>query len=101
MPLAIFISIAGILIVVVYVLFRMVQRRLPKAITKLIGGLKDKLMFNSVLRYILQQFLKISTSVMLNLHNVIMATVSIWALLLSVPSLLCLCGFTAFTYIFI
>ena len=91
----------GIIIVLVYVVFKISRGRLPKSLTKIFGSLKDKLMFNSVLRYLLQQFLKLSTTVMLNFYNVIMATVSTWSLLLSVPSLLLLCGFTAFNYFFI
>ena len=63
-------------------------------------SLKAKLMFNSILRYTLQSFFRISLSTFMNLRLIFLTTISLTGLLFAIPSVAALIGFTTFTYLF-
>ena len=57
-------------------------------------------MYNSILRYMLQSFFRISLGTFMNMRLVILSAVAPTALLFSIPTALVLISFTSFTYIF-
>ena len=57
-------------------------------------------MFNSILRYFLTQFFKISLATCFNIRLVFLASISTLSLMLALPTVLILIGFTIFSYVF-
>ena len=77
------------------------HERLSSKVLTLLLELKAKLMYNSILRYMLQSFFRISLGTFMNIRLVFLSAVAPTALLFSIPTTLALASFTCFTYVFI
>ena len=90
----------GILIAIFTVITKQLRSKISPNALKLVLLLKAKLMYNSILRYTLQSFYRISLATFMNLKLIFTASVSLSALFFSIPITISLIGFTFFTYAF-
>ena len=98
------VMIAGSFSVVLTILTCCIKKfstKLPKTVHKVLVGIKNKLMFNSILRYILQQFYKLSLATTLNIKFALASASTFYSLFFSLPAALMLIGFTIFSYKFL
>ena len=101
MPLVMIAGAFSIVLTILTCCIKKFSRNLPKTVHKVLIGIKNKLMFNSILRYILQQFYKLSLATTLNIKFVLASASTVYSLFLSIPAALMLIGFTIFSYKFL
>ena len=89
-----------IFICLLVVVTKFFSHRFSPKILLLVKTIKSKLMFNSILRYTLQQFFRLTLATFFNIRLAILASISALSLLLAVPTLLALISFTIFSNIF-
>ena len=100
-PLAGLVGLFTAIVTILLLMIKHLGNKLPASVKTVLLKLKNKLMFNSILRYILQQFYKLSISTSLNLRLIIAAQVSAVSLLCSIPASFFLIAFTVFAYYFL
>ena len=90
----------AVCISILILLSRRCSHKISSKIMKLMNTIKEKLMFNSILRYFLTQFFKITLATSFNIRLIVLAVISPLNLMLAIPTLLMLLSFTIFTYVF-
>ena len=90
----------GALITLIILMIRFCWQRIHIKVQKIVLAVKAKLMYNSIIRYILQSFFFVALSAMLNLRYAIVVEGNALNVIASMLVLILLIAFTVYSYTF-